>query len=70
MATGINPNKLPAAERWQWFAYNYGWRRVMLSRDDNLPIDSERKYFAPDLVLVAEAFYQRLYHQPNGWVPE
>jgi len=45
---------------WAWFAYNYGWRRVVMqTRDDDLAIDPVKTWFNVDLAARAEIFWAR-----------
>jgi hypothetical protein len=42
---------------WAWHAYDYGWRRVILRcRDDNSPIDPDKRWFDGRLAAEAEVF--------------
>jgi hypothetical protein len=45
---------------WAWHAYDYGWRRVILQRrDDNSPIDPDKRWFDASLAAAAEVLYCR-----------
>jgi hypothetical protein len=46
-----------------WHAYDYGCRRIILrTRDDNSPIDSDRRWFDAKLAAIAEIFYARKFN--------
>jgi hypothetical protein len=53
------------SDLWQWHAYDYGWRRIMLqTRDDISPIDPQKKWFDPALAASAEIYYARKFKRP------
>jgi hypothetical protein len=56
-------SSLTEREHWQRHAYDYAWRRVVLS-DDNSPIDQDRRWYHPDLIARAEIFWRNRLNKP------
>jgi len=70
-------NALTDEERWYYYAYDYGFRRVKLrTRDDMLPTDLDHDWRDQRLAVMAEAFYSRKLGLPRpdlgpaGFKPE
>src|SRR5271170_3944129 len=56
----VGRKDLSDGEREQYHAYDYGWRRVMLSNFARTsPIDPEGAWFRPQPVEQAEAMYRQ-----------
>jgi hypothetical protein len=52
---------------WESHAYDYGWRRIILrTRDDNSPIDPDRRWFDEKLAALAEIFYARKFKRQEA----
>jgi hypothetical protein len=62
---------LSDAERRDWHAYVYGWRRVLLCNSERFsPVDPSGQYFHASRVGLAEGFFRLQYQPPRPrWKP-